>query len=64
MEEYKKFVEELKVFCLSKGFEIAGTCWSKSIYGEITVSKIGSDSGWDYWDDNKFVFIDSKGTTL
>ena len=53
---YDEFIEELKKFCLSHGYEIAGTCSYESIYGEITVLKIGSDTCWIDWGENKFNF--------
>lgn len=50
------FIERLKVFCLTAGYEICGTNDCEGIYGEITGAKIGSFTGWDNWDENKFNF--------
>ena len=53
---HKEFTAKLREFCLSHGFEIAGTCESEGIYGEIAVCKVGNDPGWHNWDRNKFNF--------
>lgn len=55
---YDDFIEELKKFCIERGFEIAGTCSSESIYGEITVHKIGNEFDWNRWEENKFNFVE------
>lgn len=55
-EEKKEFIRKLKDFCLSHGYEIAGTCESESIYGEIWVHSISEEKDWNDWDKNKFNF--------
>ena len=52
----KEFAEALKQFCLERGFQIAGTCGSEGIYGEITIKKVGEGGGWLDWDENVFNF--------
>jgi hypothetical protein len=54
--EVEAFCAELRAFCEARGYEIAGTCESEGIYGEITVIKVGAESGWRNWDKNKFNF--------
>ena len=54
MPTHKEFAEKLKQFCLDHGFEIAGTCTRESIYGEITIVKIGDDPVWRRWEENRF----------
>ena len=56
---YEQFIEQLKQFCIERGFEISGTCYSECIYGEITVARIGADPGWRRWEENKFNFADA-----
>lgn len=58
IEQFEQFTEELKQFCLERGFEIAGTCSSEGIYGEIVVRRVGPETStdWKDWDKNKFNF--------
>jgi hypothetical protein len=52
-----EFIAALKEFCLENGFEIAGTCETEGIYGEITVTKVGhTPKDWDEWSKNIFNF--------
>jgi hypothetical protein len=50
----EEFQEELEKFCIYHGYEIAGTCGSEGIYGEITVRRIGEDPKWREWEKNVF----------
>ena len=52
----EEFAEALKRFCLGHGFQIAGTCASEGIYGEITIKKIEEGGGWRDWEENVFNF--------
>ena len=54
---YDEFTEKLKRFCLDAGFEIAGTCESEGIYGEITIVRVGTDANWNRWNEMKFNFV-------
>jgi len=56
---YEEFIAELKALCDYHGFEIAGTCESEGIYGEITVVKVGNDPGWHRWNENTFNFVEA-----
>ncbi len=49
-----EFEKALEAFCREHGYEIAGTCESEGIYGELTVNKIGNDNGWQRWRENVF----------
>lgn len=53
-----QFKKNLIKFCNEQGYEIAGTCSSEGIYGEITINKIGEDNGWSKWEESKFNFVD------
>ncbi len=55
----KEFAEKLRDFCLANGFEIAGTCFSEGIYGEITVHAVDEEKNWNNWDEKKFNLVDS-----
>jgi hypothetical protein len=56
LSEYAQFIHDLERFCIGRGFEIAGTCYSEGIYGEITVVRIGEEANWSRWDEHKFNF--------
>lgn len=43
-----EFIDALKGFCTSHGYEIAGTCSGESIYGEITVIRVQQTINDDY----------------
>jgi hypothetical protein len=62
--DYKEFVAKLAEFCAAHGYEIAGTCQNESIYGEITVAKVGEDAGWLDWDAHKFNFVSPDGNPV
>ena len=51
-----EFISKLQRFCIECGFDIAGTCESEGIYGEITIRRIDEEPTWDSWEDNKFNF--------
>lgn len=53
----ERFIKALREFCEEHGYEIAGTCSSEGIYGEISVfAKEQYGAGWSRWDQNKFNF--------
>ena len=45
---YEEFCQELKQFCLDCGFEIAGTCNTEGIFGEITVRRVDQPEGGEW----------------
>lgn len=53
----EEFAKKLKEFCLAEGYEIAGTCETEGIYGEITIKKISESGSWRGWDENCFNFF-------
>jgi len=53
---HDEFFEALKAFCLSHGYEIAGTCEHEGIYGEISVKRVGDPVAWLDWDTHVFNF--------